>query len=111
MRRCWSSSGLEFVECSMTTRFRSKRLGPEKVRVMLGGREEEDVEGGHVGGKPGGITPHTKLKAEGYVWTKEEGGGHTPFFSGYRPQFYFRTTDVTGDMKLPTGVEMVMPGD
>ena len=61
--------------------------------------------------KPGSITPHTKFKAEAYVLTKEEGGRHTPFFTGYRPQFYFRTTDVTGDVKLPTGVEMVMPGD
>jgi len=61
--------------------------------------------------KPASITPHTKFKAEAYVLTKEEGGRHTPFFTGYRPQFYFRTTDVTGDVKLPTGVEMVMPGD
>jgi len=61
--------------------------------------------------KPGSITPHTKFKAEVYVLTKEEGGRHTPFFAGYRPQFYFRTTDVTGAMKLPAGVEMVMPGD
>ena len=61
--------------------------------------------------KPGSITPHTKFKAEAYVLTKEEGGRHTPFFTGYRPQFYFRTTDVTGDVKLPAGVEMVMPGD
>ena len=69
------------------------------------------VERGQVVCKPGSITPHTKFKAEAYVLTKEEGGRHTPFFSGYRPQFYFRTTDVTGDMKLPAGVEMVMPGD
>ena len=61
--------------------------------------------------KPGSITPHTQFKAEAYVLTKEEGGRHTPFFTGYRPQFYFRTTDVTGDVKLPQGVEMVMPGD
>ena len=61
--------------------------------------------------KPGSITPHTKFKAEAYVLTKDEGGRHTPFFTGYRPQFYFRTTDVTGDVALPTGVEMVMPGD
>ncbi|HZV88584.1 MAG TPA: elongation factor Tu [Candidatus Binatus sp.] len=69
------------------------------------------VERGQVVRKPGSITPHTKFKAEAYVLTKEEGGRHTPFFTGYRPQFYFRTTDVTGDVKLPTGVEMVMPGD
>src|SRR6266851_2643543 len=75
------------------------------------GTEKEDVERGQVVCKPGSITPHTKFKAEAYVLTKEEGGRHTPFFSGYRPQFYFRTTDVTGDMKLAAGVEMVMPGD
>ncbi|MBI4557238.1 MAG: elongation factor Tu, partial [Candidatus Hydrogenedentes bacterium] len=70
-----------------------------------------DVERGMVVAKPGSITPHTKFEAEVYVLTKEEGGRHTPFFSGYRPQFYFRTTDVTGSLHLPTGVEMVMPGD
>src|SRR6266516_2992983 len=75
------------------------------------GTEKEDVERGQVVCKPGSITPHTKFKAEAYVLTKEEGGRHTPFFTGYRPQFYFRTTDVTGDVKLPAGVEMVMPGD
>jgi len=69
------------------------------------------VERGQVLAKPGSITPHTKFKAEAYVLTKEEGGRHTPFFSGYRPQFYFRTTDVTGNLNLPEGVEMVMPGD
>ncbi|MGC9046398.1 MAG: elongation factor Tu, partial [Thermodesulfovibrio sp.] len=69
------------------------------------------VERGMVLAKPGSITPHTKFKAEVYVLTKEEGGRHTPFFNGYRPQFYFRTTDVTGVIKLPEGVEMVMPGD
>jgi elongation factor Tu len=73
--------------------------------------EKKDVERGMVLAKPGSITPHTKFKAEVYVLTKEEGGRHTPFFNGYRPQFYFRTTDVTGVAKLPTGVEMVMPGD
>jgi len=80
-------------------------------RPLLRGTEKDDVERGQVVCKPGSITPHTKFKAEAYVLTKEEGGRHTPFFSGYRPQFYFRTTDVTGDMKLPQGVEMVMPGD
>ncbi|MHB1938549.1 MAG: EF-Tu C-terminal domain-related protein, partial [Acidobacteriaceae bacterium] len=71
----------------------------------------EDVERGMVLAKPGSITPHTKFKAEIYVLSKEEGGRHTPFFNGYRPQFYFRTTDVTGVAKLPEGTEMVMPGD
>jgi elongation factor Tu len=86
-------------------------LAGDNVGLLLRGTEKEDVERGQVICKPGSITPHTKFKAEAYVLTKEEGGRHTPFFSGYRPQFYFRTTDVTGDMKLPAGVEMVMPGD
>ena len=75
------------------------------------GVKREDVERGQVLAKPGSITPHTKFKAEAYVLTKEEGGRHTPFFNGYRPQFYFRTTDVTGVAELPAGIEMVMPGD
>src|SRR5277367_702564 len=83
----------------------------DNIGVLLRGLKREDVERGQVLCKPGSITPHTKFKAEAYVLTKEEGGRHTPFFTGYRPQFYFRTTDVTGDVKLPTGVEMVMPGD
>src|SRR5213082_304656 len=86
-------------------------LAGDNVGLLLRGTEKEDVERGQVVCKPGSITPHTKFKAEAYVLTKEEGGRHTPFFSGYRPQFYFRTTDVTGDVKLPQGVEMVMPGD
>ncbi len=86
-------------------------LAGDNVGLLLRGTEKDDVERGQVVCKPGSITPHTKFKAEAYVLTKEEGGRHTPFFSGYRPQFYFRTTDVTGDMKLPQGVEMVMPGD
>src|ERR1700723_1202776 len=86
-------------------------LAGDKGGLLLRGTEKEDVERGQVVCKPGSITPHTKFKAEAYVLTKEEGGRHTPFFTGYRPQFYFRTTDVTGDVKLPTGVEMVMPGD
>jgi elongation factor Tu len=86
-------------------------LAGDNVGLLLRGTEKEDVERGQVVCKPGSITPHTKFKAEAYVLTKEEGGRHTPFFTGYRPQFYFRTTDVTGDVKLPTGVEMVMPGD
>jgi len=79
--------------------------------LLLRGTEKEDVERGQVVCKPGSITPHTKFKAEAYVLTKEEGGRHTPFFTGYRPQFYFRTTDVTGQCSLPEGTEMVMPGD
>lgn len=83
----------------------------DNVGVLLRGTKREDVERGQVLAKPGTITPHTKFEAEVYVLSKEEGGRHTPFFKGYRPQFYFRTTDVTGEVKLPDGVEMVMPGD
>ncbi len=83
----------------------------DNIGVLLRGTKKEDVERGMVLAKPGSITPHTKFKAEAYILTKEEGGRHTPFFNGYRPQFYFRTTDVTGVVKLPEGVEMVMPGD
>jgi len=83
----------------------------DNIGVLLRGIGKEDVERGQVLAKPGSITPHTKFKAEVYVLTKEEGGRHTPFFNGYRPQFYFRTTDVTGVVQLPEGVEMVMPGD
>ncbi len=83
----------------------------DNIGVLLRGIKRDEVERGQVVAKPGSITPHTKFKAEVYVLKKEEGGRHTPFFSGYRPQFYFRTTDVTGTIKLPEGVEMVMPGD
>jgi len=83
----------------------------DNVGVLLRGTKREDVERGQVLAKPGSITPHTKFEAEIYVLSKEEGGRHTPFFKGYRPQFYFRTTDVTGECQLPDGVEMVMPGD
>ncbi|MBL4665534.1 MAG: elongation factor Tu [Nitrospinaceae bacterium] len=83
----------------------------ENVGILLRGTKREEIERGQVLSKPGSITPHTKFKAEVYILTKEEGGRHTPFFNGYRPQFYFRTTDVTGVATLPTGVEMVMPGD
>jgi len=83
----------------------------DNVGVLLRGVEREDIERGMVLAKPGTIRPHTKFMAEVYILTKEEGGRHTPFFTGYRPQFYFRTTDVTGDIKLADGVEMVMPGD
>jgi elongation factor Tu len=78
---------------------------------LLRGTKREEVERGQVLAKPGSITPHTVFTAEAYVLTKEEGGRHTPFFDNYRPQFYFRTTDVTGSVKLPEGTEMVMPGD
>jgi len=83
----------------------------DNVGVLLRGTKREDVERGQVLAKPGSITPHTKFQAEAYILTKEEGGRHTPFFSNYRPQFYFRTTDVTGQVELPAGTEMVMPGD
>jgi elongation factor Tu len=83
----------------------------DNVGVLLRGIGKDEVERGMVLARPGSITPHTKFKAEVYVLTKEEGGRHTPFFKGYRPQFYFRTTDVTGVVQLPEGVEMVMPGD
>jgi elongation factor Tu len=83
----------------------------DNVGLLLRGIDRKDIERGQVISKPGSITPHTKFKAEAYVLTKEEGGRHTPFFTGYRPQFYFRTTDVTGVASLPAGVEMVMPGD
>ncbi len=83
----------------------------DNVGVLLRGTKREEVERGQVLAKPGSINPHTKFEAEVYVLSKEEGGRHTPFFKGYRPQFYFRTTDVTGACELPEGVEMVMPGD
>ena len=83
----------------------------DNVGLLLRGTERDEVERGQVIAKPGSITPHTKFQCEVYVLSKEEGGRHTPFFTGYRPQFYFRTTDVTGVAKLPEGVEMVMPGD
>ena len=83
----------------------------DNIGALLRGTKREDVERGQVLAKPGSITPHTEFKAEAYILTKEEGGRHTPFFTNYRPQFYFRTTDVTGVVKLPEGTEMVMPGD
>jgi elongation factor Tu len=83
----------------------------DNIGALLRGTKREEVERGQVLAKPGSITPHTKFKAEAYILTKEEGGRHTPFFSNYRPQFYFRTTDVTGTIELPAGTEMVMPGD
>ena len=86
-------------------------LAGDNVGCLLRGIERTDVERGQVLAKPGSITPHTKFQAEVYVLKKEEGGRHTPFFKGYRPQFYIRTMDVTGESELPAGVEMVMPGD
>ena len=83
----------------------------DNVGVLLRGIDRKDIERGQVIAKPGSVKPHTKFKGQVYILTKEEGGRHTPFFNNYRPQFYFRTTDVTGSIKLPEGVEMVMPGD
>jgi elongation factor Tu len=83
----------------------------DNIGALLRGVGREDVERGQVLAKPGSITPHTNFTAEAYILTKDEGGRHTPFFSNYRPQFYFRTTDVTGSIELPEGTEMVMPGD
>ena len=83
----------------------------DNVGLLLRGTDKDDVERGQVIAETGSITPHTKCKAEAYILTRDEGGRHTPFFTGYRPQFYFRTTDVTGNVTLPEGTEMVMPGD
>jgi len=83
----------------------------DNVGLLLRGVEKDDVERGQVVAKAGSVTPHTEFKAEAYVLSKEEGGRHTPFFSGYKPQFYIRTTDVTGEVTLPEGTEMIMPGD
>ena len=83
----------------------------DNAGVLLRGTKKDDVERGMVLVKPGSVTPHKEFECEVYVLSKEEGGRHTPFFKGYRPQFYFRTTDVTGDIELPEGVEMIMPGD
>src|SRR5213083_240013 len=99
------------TDIEMLRKLLDKASAGDNVGVLLRGIEKEAVERGMVLAKPGTITPHTKFKAEVYVLSKEEGGRHTPFFSNYRPQFYFRTTDVTGTVTLPTGVEMVMPGD
>jgi elongation factor Tu len=88
-----------------------KAIAGDNVGALLRGVEKDEIERGQVLAKPGSITPHTKFTAEVYVLSKEEGGRHTPFFNGYRPQFYFRTTDVTGSIELPQGTEMVMPGD
>jgi len=100
--------------CTSVEMFRKildEGVAGDNVGLLLRGVDKAEVERGMVIAKPGSITPHTQFKAEVYILTKEEGGRHTPFFTGYRPQFYFRTTDVTGVAKLPTGREMVMPGD
>ena len=99
------------TDIEMFRKLLDKASAGDNVGVLLRGTKKEDVERGMVLAKPGTITPHTHFKAEVYVLSKEEGGRHTPFFTNYRPQFYFRTTDVTGTVTLPTGVEMVMPGD
>jgi len=99
-------TGLEMFRKSL-----DEALAGDNIGILLRGVEKDDIERGMVIAKPGSIKPHTDFDAEVYVLTKEEGGRHTPFFTGYRPQFYFRTTDVTGDIALPGGVEMVMPGD
>jgi len=99
------------TDIEMFRKLLDKASAGDNVGVLLRGTKKEDVERGRVWAKPGTITPHTHFKAEVYVRSKEEGGRHTPFFTNYRPQFYFRTTDVTGNVSLPEGVEMVMPGD
>jgi elongation factor Tu len=102
------------VVCTGVEMFRKvldEGIAGDNIGVLLRGTKRDEVERGQVVAKPGSITPHTKFKAEVYILSKEEGGRHTPFFNGYRPQFYFRTTDVTGILNLPEGVEMVMPGD
>jgi elongation factor Tu len=99
-------TGVEMFNKSM-----DRAQAGDNIGALLRGVKRDDIERGQVLAKPGTITPHTKFNAEVYVLTKEEGGRHTPFFKGYRPQFYFRTTDVTGSVELPAGVEMVMPGD
>jgi elongation factor Tu len=99
------------TDIEMFRKLLDKASAGDNVGVLLRGTTKDDVERGMVLAKPGSITPHTKFKAEVYVLSKDEGGRHTPFFTNYRPQFYFRTTDVTGTVKLAQGVEMVMPGD
>jgi elongation factor Tu len=95
----------------MFHRILDEGVAGDNVGVLLRGIERTDLERGQVLAKPGSITPHTKFEGQVYVLSKDEGGRHTPFFNGYRPQFYFRTTDVTGSVTLPSGVEMCMPGD
>jgi elongation factor Tu len=99
------------TDIEMFRKLLDKAEAGDNVGVLLRGTKKDDVERGMVLSKPGAIKPHSKFKAEVYVLSKEEGGRHTPFFTNYRPQFYFRTSDVTGTVALPEGVEMVMPGD
>ena len=99
------------VSVEMFNKILDEGRAGDNVGILLRGLKKEDVERGQVLAKPGSITPHTEFEGEIYILTKEEGGRHTPFFSGYKPQFYFRTTDVTGDVVLSEGTEMVMPGD
>ncbi len=99
------------TDIEMFRKLLDKATAGDNVGVLLRGTKKEDVERGMVLAKPGSITPHTKFKAEVYVLSKDEGGRHTPFFTNYRPQFYFRTSDVTGTLTLAANVEMVMPGD
>ena len=99
------------ISVEMFNKFLDEGRAGDNVGILLRGTKKEDIERGQVLAKPGSITPHTEFDAEVYILTKEEGGRHTPFFTGYKPQFYVRTTDVTGDVTLPAGTEMVMPGD
>ncbi len=99
------------VSVEMFNKMLDSGIAGDNVGILLRGLKKEDVERGQVLAKPGSVTPHTEFESEVYVLTKEEGGRHTPFFKGYKPQFYIRTTDVTGEVTLPEGVEMVMPGD
>ena len=112
--RSWASSPTQKTVCTGVEMFRKlldEGQAGDNVGILLRGTKREEVERGQVLAKPGSITPHAKFECEVYVLSKEEGGRHTPFFNNYRPQFYFRTTDVTGAVELPKGTEMVMPGD
>ena len=106
-----STSKTTAVSIEMFNKMLDEGRSGDNVGILLRGLEKEQVERGQILAKPGSVTPHTEFEAETYILTKEEGGRHTPFFKGYKPQFYFRTTDVTGDVILPEGTEMVMPGD
>jgi elongation factor Tu len=99
------------VSVEMFNKMLDEGRAGDNVGMLLRGLKKEDIERGQVLAKPGSVTPHTEFESEVYILTKEEGGRHTPFFKGYKPQFYFRTTDVTGEVELPEGTEMVMPGD
>ncbi|MBX6772876.1 MAG: elongation factor Tu, partial [Chloroflexi bacterium] len=108
---CVYFTGVVVTGVEMFRKTLDEGIAGDNIGCLLRGVERDEVERGQVLAKPGSITPHQKFAATVYVLSKEEGGRHTPFFSGYRPQFYFRTTDVTGTIQLPSGVEMVMPGD